>query len=496
MTIMNYEIMFTNLTDQLQGILHSIKGQDKLTSASIDKALIEIRRALIEADVNLTVIKSFLSSVRTSAIGVKVVQGLTPAQKFIQIVNDELIQLLGAEATPLQITANNKAPEYILMMGLQGSGKTTTSAKLALTLQKQYPNKKILLVALDLKRPAAIDQLCILGESINIPVFANKDINSTLDHTENTIKYVNENNFDIVILDTAGRLSVDSDLMAELLLISKLTKPVEQLLVIDSLIGQKATEIAQTFDSQIGITGSILTKMDSDSRGGSALSLVKLTNKPIKYIGTGEKIDLLDTFEPSRIADRILGYGDIISLVNKVEESISEKESKALEQQLKQGKLNFDMFLQMQRLLSKLGGLSSVFNLMGLGNMLNINKENKEELLTDGTIKFRRYEFIIQSMTRAERLEPALLKNNKSRIKRIAKGSSQDITEVSNLITEFLQMQDMMKLIAPFLQGGKSGNPMPNPMDLLNMNNKLQQEKKKTKKSKSQFFGGGNFIKF
>lgn len=482
--------MFDNLTDRLSDILQQVKGEGKLTTENVDKALVEVRRALIEADVNLTVIKTFLSRVRQSAVGEKIVQGVTPSQKFIQIVNDELVQLLGGSAEGLNLSGK---PNVILLMGLQGSGKTTTAGKLAQYLKKQ--NKKVMLVALDLQRPAAIDQLAILAEQVGVAVHKPEKSTSVLEVAQAAYQRAQLEKIDHLIFDTAGRLQIDNDLMAELLILEKKFQPSEKLLVIDSLIGQEAAEIANTFNTQIGITGSVLTKLDGDSRGGAALSIVEITGKKIKLAGVSEKLDGLEVFEPSRVADRILGFGDVVSLVKSLEENINKKEAEQLEKKLMEGDLSFDLFLKMQKLLGKVGGFANIFNMLGMGNKLGINRSQQEELLSQGQEKFKVYEYMIQSMTLEERQQPDLLSSS-SRKRRIAKGCGMSEAVVNQMVEEFTQMRKTLSAIKPLLNGLKSGGSV-NPMDMMNMQNKLQKQKKQdNKKQKKSIFGGGAFFDF
>jgi signal recognition particle subunit SRP54 len=478
--------MFDNLTDRLQSVLQKVRGEDKLTAENVDSALVEVRKALIEADVSLKVIKLFLDRVRSAAIGERVVKGITPAQKFIQVVNDELVVLLGSKLEPLQLTLK---PSLILLLGLQGSGKTTTAAKLALKLKKE--NKKVLLTALDLQRPAAIDQLNILGEQIGVEVYSDKQSKDVLEVANKAWIKAQEESFDLVIFDTAGRLQIDNELMAELLLLDRKYKPQEKLLVIDSLIGQEAVNIAEAFNTQIGITGSILTKLDGDSRGGAALSIVEGTGKKIKFAGFGEKIEPLEDFDPERIANRILGFGDVIALVKNVEENIDKQEAASLEKKLKSGNLTFETFLQMQKMIGKLGNISQIFGLLGLNSMMPMNRQDREDLFEQGQQKLKLYEFAIQSMTNNERKNPDLI--SQSRIRRIAKGSGMKEAQVSLLVTEFNQMRSMVKMMSPMLSAG----PKMNPADMLSMmgkTNKFQKQEKK--KGKGGPFGGGSFIKF
>jgi len=480
--------MFDNLTDRLQDTLQKVQGQDKLSKDNVDSALREVRKALIEADVSLTASNLFLSRVRKRAVGSRVVRGLTPSQKFIQIVNQEMVELLGGKTESLSISGNRK-PQYIMLMGLQGAGKTTTAAKLALTLQKE--NKKVMLVALDLQRPAAIEQLEILGQSIDVAVHKDLKASSPLEVAAQAQDKAQAEGIEVLIFDTAGRLQVDHELMAELLLLDKKYKPSEKLLVVDSLIGQEAAQVAQAFDTQIGLTGCILTKLDGDSRGGAALSLVESTGKKIKFAGMGEKIEALEIFDPERMAGRILGFGDVIALVQKAEEQVDKEEASRLEAKLKKGQLDFETFLGMQRMLSKLGGFSQVFNLMGMGSMLSMKREQRQELLEEGHNKLKAFEYIIQSMTITERKDPSLMSNG-GRIRRVARGAGCKEAQVRQLLGEFEKMRGTVKMLAPMLGGG--GNNI-SPQDLLQAQKQQKKQQKKERKGESPF-GGGSFLRF
>ncbi|HEY9885676.1 MAG TPA: signal recognition particle protein [Vampirovibrionales bacterium] len=475
--------MFDNLTDRLQVVLQKVRGEDRLTSDNVEASLAEVRKALLEADVSLKVIKLFLDRVRKAAVGERIVKGVTPAQKFIQIVNDNLVALLGGSVEPLNL---KDKPSVIMLLGLQGSGKTTTAAKLALKLKKE--NKKVLLTALDLQRPAAVEQLAILAEQIEVDIYKQTDTKEVLTVAKNAYQKATEENYEVVIFDTAGRLQVDNDLMAELLLLDRKYKPSEKLLVIDSLIGQQAVNVAEAFNTQIGISGSILTKLDGDSRGGAALSLVESTGTKVKFIGSGEKIEPLDEFNPERIASRILGFGDVLALVKKAEDAFEEEEAKSLEAKLKKGELNFETFLKMQRMISKLGSLSQIFSLMGMNQMFQGSKQDKEALLEEGQQKLKIYEFAIQSMTNKERRNPDLI--NPARIRRISKGSGIQEKQLKNLLSEFTQMRGFVKMMGSF---GPMGPTSPQEMAMaMGQNNKQQKKQKK----KSGGFGGGSFLKF
>ena len=444
--------MFNQLSDNLQNIFKSLRGQSRITEENIDIAIREVKRALIDADVSLRAIKTFTNKVREKAIGQEVLKGVSPSQQFIKIINDELAYLLGSEQKELNLS---QSPSVILMLGLQGAGKTTTCAKLAKLLKKKGNNP--LLVPLDLKRPAAIEQLQILGKQVDVTVYdipdAVRALHATPQLVEDAINRAKQNNHDIVILDSAGRLQIDTEMMAELLLIDRVIQPVEKLLVIDSMIGQEAANIAAAFDTQIGITGIVLTKLDGDARGGAALSVVEETQKPIKLIGVGEKLDALQEFYPDRMASRILGMGDVLTLVEQAQEKIQEDEVKDLEKKLLSD-FNFESFLQMQNMMGKLGNFSSLFNMLGMqglfGQMgVNVNKETQEKMLSEGEVKMKKFKVAIQSMTKEERVKPKIL--TPSRMRRIAKGSGQRERDIDKLVNEFNKMKKVMDNIKPLM---------------------------------------------
>lgn len=459
--------MFNQLSDKFQEIFKELRGHSKITEENIDSAIREVKRALIDADVSLRAIKTFTNKVREKAIGQEVIKGVSPSEQFIKIISDELADLLGSSSKDLDLSQN---PSLILMLGLQGAGKTTTCAKLAKLLKKKGKNP--LLVPLDLKRPAAIEQLNILGEQIEVPVYFLKDRPENLnplDLAKDSIEYAKKNSFDVVILDSAGRLQIDTEMMAELLLIDRVLQPIEKLLVIDSMIGQEAANIASTFNTQIGISGIILTKLDGDARGGAALSIVEETQKPIKLIGIGEKLDDLQEFYPDRMASRILGMGDVLTLVEQAQDKIQEEEAKNLEKQLL-GDFNFETFLQMQNMMGKLGNFSSIFNMMGMQGMLgqfgvNINKETQEKMLSEGEVKMKKFKVAIQSMTKEERIKPRIL--TPSRVRRIARGSGQKEKDVDKLVNEFNKMKKLMDNFKPLMgmmkgQGAESTDLLKN----------------------------------
>lgn len=426
--------MFDSLSDKLQDIIAKTSGQKELTQDNMQEALREIRRALLEADVNLRVVKAFISNIKDRAEGENVLQGVNPSQQLVKIVHDELIELLGHEVKPLDFSGH---PNLIMMLGLQGSGKTTSSAKLAVKLKKE--NRNPLLVACDVYRPAAITQLKALGEQIGVEVYSedSKDVQTII---QNAINYANEKGFNTLILDTAGRLQIDTDMMAELLLIDRVYHPTEKLLVIDSMTGQEAVNVAENFDAQLNITGLVLTKLDGDSRGGAALSVVYCTHKPIKLTGTGEKLNALEDFYPERMATRILGMGDIVSLVERAQEVFDEKTAKEMEKKMAKAEFSFNDFLKMQSQMKMFGSMDQ---LLGMIPGLKISKDDRQKISHEGEKQFKRIEVFIQSMTPEEREHPELM--NSSRKKRIAAGSGLPIHDVNIFINQFEQMRKMMK---------------------------------------------------
>ena len=426
--------MFESLSDKLQDIIAKTSGQSELTQENMQDALREIRRALLEADVNLRVVKSFISNIKDRAEGEDVVRGVNPSQQLVKIVHDELIALLGKETHPLTFSGS---PSLIMMLGLQGSGKTTSSAKLAVKLKKEGKNP--LLVACDVYRPAAITQLKALGEQIGVEVFSEEgnDVQAIIN---NAINYAKDKGFNVLILDTAGRLQIDTEMMAELLLIDRVFKPAEKLLVIDSMTGQEAVNVAENFDAQLSISGLVLTKLDGDSRGGAALSIVYCTGKPIKLTGTGEKLNALEDFYPERMADRILGMGDIVSLVERAQEVFDEKTSLEMEKKMAKAEFSFNDFLKMQAQMKMFGSMDQ---LLGMIPGLKISKDDRQMISHEGEKQFKRIEVFIQSMTPEEREHPELM--NSSRKKRIAQGSGIPIHDVNLFINQFEQMRKMMK---------------------------------------------------
>ena len=426
--------MFDSLSDKLQDIIAKTAGQKELTQDNMQEALREIRRALLEADVNLRVVKAFISNIKDKAEGENVLQGVNPSQQLVKIVHDELIELLGKEVSPLDYSGR---PNLIMMLGLQGSGKTTSSAKLAVKLKKE--NRNPLMVACDVYRPAAITQLTALGEQIGVEVYSedSKDVQAII---QNAINYANENGFNTLILDTAGRLQIDTEMMAELLLIDRIFHPAEKLLVVDSMTGQEAVNVAENFDAQLGVTGLVLTKLDGDSRGGAALSVVYCTHKPIKLTGTGEQLNALEDFYPERMATRILGMGDIVSLVERAQEVFDEKTAKEMEKKMAKAEFSFNDFLKMQSQMKMFGSMDQ---LLGMIPGLKMSKDDRQKISHEGEKQFKRIEVFIQSMTPEEREHPELM--NSSRKKRISQGSGIPLHELNIFINQFEQMCKMMK---------------------------------------------------
>ena len=425
--------MFDNLSEKLQNIISKTRGQE-LTQDNMQEALREIRRALLEADVNLRVVKAFISSIKDKAEGENVLQGVDPSQQLIKIVHDELVKLLGREAKPLNLTGH---PSLIMMLGLQGSGKTTSSAKLAVKLKKEGKNP--LLVACDVYRPAAISQLQTLGQEIGCEVFTIPDSKDVQNIVQSAINYAKENGFNVLILDTAGRLQIDTEMMAELLIIDRVFQPQEKLLVIDAMTGQEAVHVAENFDAQIGLTGLVLTKLDGDSRGGSALSVVYCTNKPIKLTGTGEKLNALEDFYPERMATRILGMGDIVSLVERAQEVFDEKEALKMQEKMSKAEFSFNDFLNMQKQMKMFGSMDQI---LGMLPGVNLKQADREKISHASETEFKKIEVFIQSMTPEERDNPQLM--NTSRKKRIAKGCGMDMHTINLYVKQFEQMRQMM----------------------------------------------------
>ena len=431
--------MFDNLSQRLQEIIQKTQGNATLSEENMQDALREIRRALLGADVSLNVVKSFISSIKDKAEGQEVVKSTNPSQTLIKIVNDELTTLLGEKKADLKLDTN---PSIIMMLGLQGSGKTTSSAKLALKLKKE--GKKPLLVALDFYRPAAILQLKILAENNKLDFFSKDDEKDVVKIAKEAMNFAKENNNTVLIFDTAGRLQIDTDMMAELMLLNHSFDINEKLLVVDSMIGQSAIEVALNFDEQLGIDGVVLTKLDGDTKGGCALSIVRTTKKPIKLIATGENIVPLEDFHPDRMANRILGMGDIVSLVERAQKNIDMQEAKALEEKMLKSEFSFEDFLKIQKQIKALGSFGGILSMLPLG----ISKDDTDKISHEGEKQFKKIEVFIQSMTPEERKNPNIL--NASRKKRIALGAGMDINELNAFITQFETMKKMMKGLGAF----------------------------------------------
>ena len=440
---------FDNLSSKLQDVFKQLKSKGKLTEKDIKAALREVKLALLEADVNFRVVKDFISSVQERAMGQEVLESLTPGQHVIKVVNEELVELMGS--TESKITFASKGITVIMMVGLQGAGKTTTSAKLASLIKSQ--GKRPLLVAGDIYRPAAIKQLQVVGKQVGVPVFTVEGGTDVARIAEAGLEHAKENNNNVVIIDTAGRLHIDEGLMQELKDIKTTTRPHEILLVVDAMTGQDAVNVAKSFDEELGIDGVVMTKLDGDTRGGAALSVRAVTNKPIKFIGMGEKLSDLQAFHPDRMASRILGMGDVLTLIEKAQEGIDEDKARALEAKLRKAEFNFEDFLDQMQQIKKMGPISQLVNMipgMNTSKLGDIEVDDKQ---------MAHIEAIILSMTPAERNDPKLL--NVSRKKRIAKGSGRDIQEVNRLVKQFEQMQKMMKQFSGMGKGKKGKFNLP-----------------------------------
>ena len=439
-----YSIMFENLSDRLERSFKILKGEGKITEINVAETLKDVRRALLDADVNYKVAKSFTDTVKQKALGMNVLTAVKPGQLMVKIVHDELVKLMGGESVGLKL--ENK-PAIILMSGLQGSGKTTFSGKLA-NLLKTKEHKKPLLVACDVYRPAAIQQLKVVGESVDVPVYSEPDSKNVNAIAENAIKEAKSNGNDVVIIDTAGRLAVDAEMMDEIESLKKHVNPDEVLFVVDSMTGQDAVNTAKEFNDRLDFDGVVLTKLDGDTRGGAALSIRTVVTKPIKFIGTGEKMDALDVFHPARMADRILGMGDVVSLVERAQEQFDEEEAKRLQKKIQKNKFDFNDFYNQIQQIKKMG------NLKDLAAMIpGVGKAIRDVDIDDNA--FKGIEAIIQSMTPKERTNPEILNN--SRRQRIAKGSGTNIQEVNRLIKQFEQTRKMMKMVAGSKMAGMMG---------------------------------------
>ena len=454
---------FDSLSEKLQNVFKNLRSKGRLTEADVKTALKEVKMALLEADVNFKVVKQFVKDVEERAVGQDVMNGLNPGQMVIKIVNEEMVRLMGSETAEITLQPG-KAVTVIMMTGLQGAGKTTTAAKLAGKFKQK--GKKVLLVAGDVYRPAAIEQLQINGQKQGVEVFSMGDKNSPVNIAKAAMEHAAKNDFNIVIIDTAGRLHIDEDMMAELIQIKENVTVHQTVLVVDAMTGQDAVNVAKTFDERIGIDGVILTKLDGDTRGGAALSIRAVTGKPIFYAGMGEKLSDLEQFYPDRMASRILGMGDVLTLIEKAQEDFDEERAKKIEQKMRKNEFDFEMYLESMKKMGglssilgqmkKMGGLSSILGMMpglgmGAGKMPDIDEAAAEKSLS-------RTEAIIYSMTPEERQNPSLL--NPSRKRRIAVGAGVDIAEVNRLVKQFEQMKKMMKQMPGMMKKGRRGGGM------------------------------------
>lgn len=436
--------MFENLSEKLERSFKILKGQGKITEINVAETLKDVRRALLDADVNYKVAKTFTDTVKTKALGQNVINAIKPQELMVKIVHDELAQLMGGDTAQINLSGN---PTVILMSGLQGSGKTTFSGKLAKKL-KSEKGKRPLLVACDVYRPAAIEQLKVLADQIEVPVYTEEGNKNPVEIAKNAIDYARRQHFDLVIVDTAGRLAVDEQMMDEIESIKKAIKPQETLFVVDSMTGQDAVNTAKEFNDRLDFDGVVLTKLDGDTRGGAALSIRTVVTKPIKFVGTGEKLDAIDLFHPSRMADRILGMGDIVSLVEKAQQQFDEKKARELQRKIAKNEFNFNDFLGQIQQIKKMG------NLKDLASMIpGVGKAIKDVEIDDNA--FKGIEAIISSMTEKERVNPSII--NGSRRKRIAAGSGTSLQEVNRLLTQFEQTRKVMK----------AATSMKNPMQMM-----------------------------
>ena len=429
--------MFNNLTDKLDKALHVLKGHGSITEVNVAETLKEVRRALLDADVNFKTAKEFTDTVKEKALGQNVLTTLQPGQLMVKLVKDELTELMGGDTAGINLSG---APTVILMSGLQGSGKTTFSGKLANFL-KSKKTKKPLLVACDVYRPAAINQLHVVGEQIGVEVYSEPENKNPVDIAQKAIAHAKQNGFNVVIVDTAGRLAIDQEMMTEIANIHKAITPHETLFVVDSMTGQDAVNTAKAFNDKLNFDGVVLTKLDGDTRGGAAISIKSVVDKPIKFIGTGEKMDAIDVFHPARMADRILGMGDVVSLVERAQEQFDEEEARKIQKKIAKNQFGFDDFLSQIQQVKKMGSMKDL-----VGMIPGAGKALKDVDIDDDA--FKGIEAIIHSMTPKERAEPAVI--NGSRKKRIAKGSGTSVQQVNQLLKQFNQMSKMMKM----MQGG------------------------------------------
>ncbi|MBZ5200243.1 signal recognition particle protein [Planomicrobium chinense] len=442
---------FEGLSERLQGTIQRIKGKGKVSEADVKEMMREVRFALIEADVNLKVVKEFVKKVSERAVGVDVMQSLTPGQQVVKIVKDELTTLMGGEQSKIEFSS--KQPTVIMMVGLQGAGKTTTTGKLASLLRKKH-NRKPLMVAADVYRPAAIQQLETIGKQLSLPVFSKGTDISPVEIARQAIEYAKQEHMDTVLIDTAGRLHVDENLMQELKDIRALKEPDEIFLVVDAMTGQDAVNVAQSFNDALGITGVVLTKLDGDTRGGAALSIRSVTEKPIKFVGMGEKMDALEAFYPERMASRILGMGDMLSLIEKAQSNVDEEKARELEEKFRTSSFTFDDFLDQMTQVKQMGPLDEILKMLPGANKIKGLENAKVDESQMG-----RVEAIIRSMTKQEKITPEIINSN--RRKRIAKGSGTSIQDVNRLLKQFEDMKKMMKQMSGMNQKGKKKMSMP-----------------------------------
>jgi len=435
--------VFESLTDKLQGVFDKLARQGKLTEADVNAAMREVRLALLEADVNYKVVKDFVARVRERAVGREVMESLTPAQQVVKIVNDELIELLGK---PAPLNLSGQTPHVLMLVGLQGSGKTTMAAKLALRLRKS--GQRPILVAADIYRPAAIQQLEILGKQIDVPVHSEGTSVPAATIAKNAVRLAREKAYTTVILDTAGRLQIDDQMMQELEQVRMVTRPAEILLIVDAMTGQEAVHVAEGFNQRVALTGLIMTKIDGDARGGAALSVREVTGVPIKFLGTGEKLPDIEPFQPDRLAGRILGMGDVLSLIERAQETITEEDAAAMERKLQDGNFDFEDFRDQLRQIKKLGPLTDI-----LGMIPGLNRMSKEIDMNEAEGSLKVTEAIINSMTAQERRNPSIL--NAGRRRRIAAGSGTTVQDVNQLVKQFRDMQKLMKEMG--ITGGRKG---------------------------------------
>jgi signal recognition particle subunit SRP54 len=442
---------FEGLADRLQSTMQKIRGKGKVNEADVKEMMREVRLALLEADVNFKVVKDFVKRVSERSVGQEVLKSLTPGQQVIKVVKEELTELMGGEQSKIAVAS--KPPTVIMMVGLQGAGKTTTTGKLANLLRKKY-NRKPLLVAADIYRPAAIKQLETLGKQLSMPVFSLGDQVSPVEIAKQAIEKAKEEHHDYVLIDTAGRLHVDENLMGELKDIKELTKPDEIFLVVDAMTGQDAVNVAQSFNEQLGLTGAVLTKLDGDTRGGAALSIRSVTDTPIKFVGMGEKLDALEAFHPERMASRILGMGDVLTLIEKAQANVDEEKAKELEKKMRTATFTFDDFLDQLGQVRNMGPLDDILKMIPGANKM----KGMDNLQIDEK-QIGHVEAIIRSMTTHEKEHPETM--NASRKKRIAKGSGRSIQEVNRLLKQFEEMKKMMKQVTNMQKGKKKGFKFP-----------------------------------